>query len=554
MHQALAAVHPKYDPQERMLKEPFRSPGYHTTLHGGMIHSTRSSLHYAVALLDTGDRALLERAEAILRRVIALQDQDPNSKTYGLWSWFLEEPLAQMSPPDWNWADFCGVALLQVALDHRHRLSPDLAQGVDAAIQHAARSIRKRNVGPGYTNIAIMGAYVTMVAGELYGWKEMADYAKARWRDFCEYTREQGAFNEYNSPTYTIVALEELGRMLLHVQDPDFRRQAEAMHRLAWEEIALHFHAPTRQWAGPHSRAYSTLLDDRVLALVQNATQGRVNFGVDKPAMSDIRLPLACPADLEPYFTSLPRTRMVRKQFIAGQPPVVGTTCLAPEFALGTVSRGDLWNQRRALLAFWGDAKSPSYLLLRFLRDGYDFAAVQFFSAQETGRVLAAMNFATDGGGRHISLDRLKDGRFPAEDLRLRLEFGGAAGREKLTAPKQVEEPWTRRLGAATLDLRCLDAVFADEKPRWESGGDKEIAWLDLVLYTGRKNDFDLKQISEAAVGLFLELGPAGARQPNPVGTRADGKLRLSCGQLRLQIPTRPARAGELQKAGLNHW
>ena len=56
----------------------------------------------------------------------------------------------------------------------------------------------------------------------------------------------------------------------------------EALYRTAWDEIASHFHPPTRQWAGPHSRCYSTLLGRGTLALIQRATDGRVNFGANR--------------------------------------------------------------------------------------------------------------------------------------------------------------------------------------------------------------------------------------------------------------------------------
>ena len=63
-----------------------------------------------------------------------------------------------MSVPDWNWADFCGTQLLQVAIDHKDRLPADLQQQVKDSILYAGRAIKRRNVGPGYTNIAVMGA------------------------------------------------------------------------------------------------------------------------------------------------------------------------------------------------------------------------------------------------------------------------------------------------------------------------------------------------------------------------------------------------------------
>jgi hypothetical protein len=163
----LARLDAQYDPAQRMLRSEFSSPGYHTTLTGGVVHRTCPSLEYAVALLDTDRPEALERAQDVLTRVIALQDQDPNSPTYGIWPWFLEEPIGRMSPPDWNWADFCGVQLLQVAIDHMDRLPIELQQQVRNSILHAARSIQRRNVGPEYTN-GWTPASCSTTAGSVY--------------------------------------------------------------------------------------------------------------------------------------------------------------------------------------------------------------------------------------------------------------------------------------------------------------------------------------------------------------------------------------------------
>jgi len=263
---ALSECDSRYDAKEQMLQAPFSSPGYHTTLTGGSAHSTRESFEYAVALLDSGEPERLKRAEAVLRRVIALQDQDPNSRTYGIWSWFVEEPLDKMSPPDWNWADFCGTQLLQVAIDHMSRLPADLQQKVRDSILHAARSIQRRDVQPGYTNIALMGTYVTLVAGERFNNTELVDYGRTRLRRFWEYTFQKGSFSEYNSPTYTCVAIEEISRMMQHVRDEDSQNLLEKLNEFAWQHLARRFHPPTRQWAGPHSRCYPTLLRPSALA------------------------------------------------------------------------------------------------------------------------------------------------------------------------------------------------------------------------------------------------------------------------------------------------
>lgn len=549
LNRALERYHLDYNPAVRMVSAPFSSPGYHTTLKGGTVHSTRTALIYAVALLDTGDEPLRQRACDILDAVTALQDTDPNSKTYGIWSWFLEEPLAQMAPPDWNWADFCGTQLLQVALDHRHRLPADLAARVDAAIRHAAYSIKRRNVGPGYTNIALMGTYVTTVAAERYGLADLKDYAAQRLRRFYNYTKEQGSFTEYNSPTYSVVALEELGRMRQHIQDPDARTLIDDLYRMAWEDIALHFHVPSRQWAGPHSRCYSTLLRPSTLALLQRGLDPDPGWGADEPTITEQRLDLPCPPDLHPLFTRLDTPREVVKTYLKADPPVIGTTWLENAFTLGSVSRGDFWNQRRGVLAYWGTPQAPASLHVRFLRDGYDFAAAQLFTAQRRGDLLAAVNLSTDGGNTHLHLDRIKDGRFTAASLTLRFEFSGSAAARTPAVPAATDAPASLDFGDCRLSLAVPFCAFDGLTPVWQSGKDNERAWLDLVLYAGDERTFDLTRLASAALGFALRLAASEAPAPQPRHTLADGRLALAWHDLRVSVPVRPDKVSTLQRA-----
>ena len=69
--EAVKKLNEQYDPQERMIRRAFSSPGYHTTLKGGQVHPTRDSLSYAVALLNTEAPEWQKEAEEILRKVIA---------------------------------------------------------------------------------------------------------------------------------------------------------------------------------------------------------------------------------------------------------------------------------------------------------------------------------------------------------------------------------------------------------------------------------------------------------------------------------------------------
>jgi len=564
---ALSAQDERYDPKERMVRRPFSSPGYHTTLKGGFVHPTRDSLTYAVALLDSGEQGRLLRGQEILKRVVALQDKNPSSRTYGIWSWFLEEPLSEMSPPDWNWADFCGVQLLQVGIDHMRRLPPGLANEVKESILHAARSIKRRNVGPGYTNIALMGTYVTLVAGELFHEPDLIQYGTRRLRRFYDHTLRNGSFSEYNSPTYTIVAIKEISRMLLHVRDRSSRRLLNELNRLAWNHVARRFHPATRQWAGPHSRSYSTFLGDGVLAFIQRGTGDNVPFmGKEKAAVSldAHRLRCRCPDDLIHYFTFLRQPRFEKERFVRSEKPfpnIIGSTWLHPAFTLGSVNCGDFWNQRRPLLAYWGNAERVSAFRVRFLHDGYDYSSAMFFSVQDKGDLLAAVNFATDGGDTHVSLDRLKNATISASDLRLRFLIEGAPETLALPSRFQIGEACRLDLGGVFLDLCIPSAAFGDFPITTEMGRDRRSAWLDIVFYHGKEREISFTSLKEAVVSFALRMQAGSAEKPRElikpsslIADRQDGNLsvvwkRDGIAPLALEVETVPQKQRALRSA-----
>lgn len=381
-----------------------------------------------------------------------------------------------------------------------------------------------------------MGTYVTLVAGELYDLPEFKTYGLERLRRFYDYTTENGAFEEYNSPSYTIVALAELSRLKAHVQTPAAGPLIDALVRRAWEEVATHFHAPTHQWAGPHSRAYSSLNRASALALIQRATGGRVNFGVDAPDREELRLPVVCPPDLEPLFGPLTEPRTVTATFIK-RSNTLGTTYLHPQFALGTINRGDLWNQRRALLLHFGTAAAPGYLQLRFLKNGYDFSSAIFTGAQREGLVVGAVNLITNGGDTHISLDKVKDGKIRARDLRLRFELGGPTARDSRITSAPDTTNGTITAGSLKIFVNLARARFGSYDAKFSAGGDEKTRWLDVVLYDGDDREFDLAALEEASVGFALSVGA-----PAAVTTKVeDGQLIVACAGLAVSAPLKPA-------------
>ncbi|MFO7538393.1 MAG: hypothetical protein R6X32_10080, partial [Chloroflexota bacterium] len=122
------------------------------------------------------------------------------------------------------------------------------------------------------------------------------------------------------------------------------------------------------------------------------------------------RIGAACPSEWVDYFTRLERPRCETETFVINNSDshdIIGTTWLHPVFTLGSVNIGDLWNQRRPLVAYWRTGEGVAAMRLRCLHDGYDYSSASVFCVQDEGDVLAAVVFATDRGDTHISLDRI---------------------------------------------------------------------------------------------------------------------------------------------------
>lgn len=523
----------RYSDQRRMLGLVWNGPGYHTRIpNGTWAHPTRESLDYALGLLISGEPWRIERAAAIVRAVLALQDTHPYNPTYGIWPWLQEEPLPEMAPPDWNWADFCGARLAQMLIEHAPVLPAELVTAIRTSLGHAAWSIFRRNVQPGYTNIAIMGAAVTLAAGEVLQEARLVEYGRARLRAFVAYTGLHGGFNEYNSPTYTIVALHECERILQLVHDPAARDDAEQLRRIAWGMIAESFHPATQQWAGPHSRTYADWIDAATAAYLSEQTGVIItphpNAPSHKIGVTHIRH-LPCPPELVSRFRVLPEdSQTLHRRFIlrgSDTDSTNGTTWLSQDACLGSVNHDNLWTQRRPLIAYWQSAGSVAALRLRFLHDGQDFASAYVRNAQHTNRVLSVINMLTDMGDFHHHLDRPADGVFYAENFKVRYELAG----QHATGQALGDGLFELCDGAYRAVIQVLPGQFGPYTVVWRIVEEPGMAALEGICYDGIRASFQIEQLGRVVLAAGLELLPVGeAAAPTSIQLEPDRDERLN--------------------------
>lgn len=506
LRQNLQEMDKEYDPQGKMITKVIKDWNYHTDAMSGTFHEVRASFNYAVSLLDYGGKEYEQRAFDVIDKTISLQDTDPNSPSCGVWPYYEEEPLAtKKSPIDYNWADFNAVSLLDIYMGHKDRLPEELLKKVEKALILAAKAVRKRNCGPGYTNIAIMGTYVTYVTSYLFDMPDMQEYANKRLKTFYDYTLEKGGFSEYNSPTYSIVAIDELNRMQRHIVEPEARKMIDELYSKCWSVIARHYHKPTAQWAGPHSRSYRTLVAPSFYGILKEASDGKIDLGYD-PERADVKTKHHIPENLLSYFLNPQYPRTEVDIFEKEGPQITGTTYLTDGYVIATSSRSSLWNQRRPLTAYWGQLNNARYLQVRLLHEFYDFSAASIFIQQNKNNVLSVINFCTNGGDKHINIDILKNGKFVAKDLRLRFELGNCK-KIDATLPAKENNVFTVVADSGKMCIQLLEAKFDDLKGYWEKGSDGQNSWIDYVIYSGDEKDFDLTAVKQAVYAFALSFG-----------------------------------------------
>jgi hypothetical protein len=508
----LESCEEKYSGELHLLGGPFYGPGYHSRVPDGTyVHDILNSLNYALALLASGEAGHVARAADILRKVLSFQDVDPTSATYGLWPWLAEEPLAAMAQPDPNWADFCGARLAHVLKDHAAKLPADAVEAVKVGLGHAAYAIFRGNTGPAHTNIAIAGAGVAIAAGELLRRTRLLDYGRRRLHNLVEHTKHHGGFNEYNSPTCTMVALHECERILSLSRDPQSRSDAEWLRQAVWQTIAEHFHPGTGQWAGPHSRAYSLRLPTATAEYLAEQT------GVDLAGAAGARAggkaapppfpSIACPPALVDRFRLLPQKEVeARHRFIRRDTDAAstwGTTWMVEDACLGSVSQDNMWAQRHVLLGYWWTPDAPAVALrLRFLKDGKDLASAFVRTVQAGPRALSVFSMTTDLGDFHHTLDRSADGLFVAQDFRVRYELSGKG----VEAMPLGHGRYVLVAGGRRAVVHTMPGRFGPYEVRWTTGREGDCTFVDGVCYSEARLPFDLGRLGKVVLAAGLEL------------------------------------------------
>jgi hypothetical protein len=503
-----------------------------------MVHPTRESMEYARLLLVQPDPEGWERAASIISEVLPLQDLRADSLYRGVWPWFAEEPVSEMSPPDRNWADFIGAQLCEMLALHEDKLPSGLRDEMRQSLRLACEHIVSRNIGPDYSNICAMGAAVTCIGGELLDDARLRDYALRRLQRLDQRIAGYDLFDEFNSPVYTPILIEELDRIVRLGKSGRAKAIATRLKSLAARGVEDHYHAGTGEWGGAQARAYRDRLGPAQREFL------------DRHRLSG------------KWSAKLKSGRTVRAKVPGG---ACLTTWSDERASIGSSSRATFWSQARPVIAYWrGDDGTVCVFRVRVLIDGRDFASAEWSAVQQGADILAAIALAAERGTWHTMLDKPSDGLFRCRDLRVRFEVQSDG------APVEVDmgsKSFSLYAGGYGVCASIGTAVLAGRKATWEAGeiapevskdrGDwfptddthgKATAgssWVDAVFVAGKEFVFRADRFISPEFVFHLSFSAAGdgaseAAKPSIAGNQATCLCQEHHLKLSLAAPLAP--------------
>lgn len=323
------------------------------------VHLVRETAWYALGLLLRNADGDIARAVRAIDALLAYQFDAPGLPYHGTWYRSPHEPPPPANPLIWddydpNWREFIGTTLALMLIEYEGLLSADLVPRIDLALRRAIAGTLERNVPASYTNIALMSAFLLQFGAARFNEPDWMAVAERLAGEIVGRFRINGAFDEYNSPTYYGIDLYALALWRSYASSALLRVAGAELEAALWRDIAQYYHAGMRNIAGPYDRSYGMDLRRYVACLgmwIWLAT------GYEHAPFPDLTAPLdhgwdfavapvfalvglRMPAAAHPHFIAFQGQRQV-EHVIASAPQRVATAWLGATVMLGGEISGD---------------------------------------------------------------------------------------------------------------------------------------------------------------------------------------------------------------------
>jgi hypothetical protein len=315
----------------------------------GLFHETRAGAAFADRLVANGAPQDLALAGKVLDVVLGCQERRAGDPHHGNFTWMLEDDHVE----DLNAVEFNLEHLTPMMLRHAGRLPDALQKRVLDAIRSGLDEIRRLDVSIAYTNICLLDVLNTSLGGELLRDHAIAARGYRKLTAWMAFTDSQGIAFEWNSPTYGAVDIRALRLLADMTRDEETRIHARTAAARMGLSTALHIHAATGRWAGPHGRAYHPSVVCETPPEI-DLVRGWIADGTLPAWLTDA-------LDARPASFEISETAHVDREMGV-------TTYHSPSFALGTASK-EYSGQSDVLMALYVrlGAARPGVLYTRYL-------------------------------------------------------------------------------------------------------------------------------------------------------------------------------------------
>ncbi|MEC5384557.1 hypothetical protein VVD49_02425 [Uliginosibacterium sp. H3] len=191
-----------------------------------------------------------------LNALVAMQDADATSRSYGNMHWY----QGDQKLVDRNGVEFVMRRLALIPLLFPDRLNTVQSDALNKVMTLAKTGITKHDVRISYTNIFLMKTWNLIAMGEALKDDALATQGRSMLRDWLTYTARTG-INEFLSPAYFEVDLDNLSLIANLSNDAATRQMANDGLAFFWHDIALHWYSPGMRLGGAHSRDYDRLFN-----------------------------------------------------------------------------------------------------------------------------------------------------------------------------------------------------------------------------------------------------------------------------------------------------
>ncbi|CAI7583749.1 unnamed protein product [Penicillium glandicola] len=241
--------------------------------------STRFTAWYVAGLLYRNKGPDVSNAKAAIENILTCQmTESYDSAWYGTFKLSPDEPYptpnSELYPPeiyttyDPNWREFIGTQLVQIVEEFSDLLGKPLVSRIEDSLEIAAVGSMRRNgsypegdnLTPAYTNPAIMRAWYVSWIGARRNNQTFIDYANSQGNLIMELFNSTGSnvVSEYNAPTYYGMDTWALaGAIKYGPPGSAMTKNAKAMLKDLWADIAAHYNPYLANMAGPYDRAYT---------------------------------------------------------------------------------------------------------------------------------------------------------------------------------------------------------------------------------------------------------------------------------------------------------